>query len=213
MPSIAVISTDQDRMSLGSLELIEALLQENRKSFADERLNLPKQYRIENGLLLYGDRLCVQKDSVLCTRLIREVHDQVSTAHPSATKTYQLVSRQYHWKGMEATCKRYVRNCVPCQKGHPRQLRTPGYLQPLSVPDRPMQHLCIDFKDFPQDQHGYDQIMVIIDRLSKQAISIPCHKNIDAREMANLFIQWVYRFGHTPESIVSDQGPQFVSSF
>jgi transposase InsO family protein len=76
-----------------------------------------------------------------------------------------------------------------------------------------MQHLCIDFKDFPTDRYGYDQIMVIIDRLSKQAISIPCHKTIDARGMANLFIQWVYRFGHTPESIVSDRGPQFVSRF
>jgi len=76
-----------------------------------------------------------------------------------------------------------------------------------------MQHLCIDFKDFPRDKSGYDQIMVIIDRLSKQAISIPCHKTIDARGMAELFVQWVYRFGHTPETIVSDRGPQFVSSF
>ncbi|ELR08018.1 hypothetical protein GMDG_02856 [Pseudogymnoascus destructans 20631-21] len=31
--------------------------------------------------------------------------------------------------------------------------------------------------------------------------------------MAQLFIEWIYRFGHTPESIVSDRGPQFVSSF
>lgn len=76
-----------------------------------------------------------------------------------------------------------------------------------------MQHLCIDFKDFPKDKAGFDQIMVIIDRLSKQAITIPCHKTITARGMANLFIQWVYRFGHTPETIVSDRGPQFVSSF
>jgi hypothetical protein len=28
-----------------------------------------------------------------------------------------------------------------------------------------------------------------------------------------LFVQWVYRFGHTPETVVSDRGPQFVSSF
>lgn len=76
-----------------------------------------------------------------------------------------------------------------------------------------MQHLCIDFKEFPKDRDGYDQIMVIIDRLSKQAISIPCHKSIDAKGMAQLFIQWVYRFGHTPETIISNRGPQFVSRF
>jgi hypothetical protein len=55
--------------------------------------------------------------------------------------------------------------------------------------------------------------MVVIDRLSKQAISIPCHKTIDARGIANLFIQWVYQFRHTLETIISDQGPQFVSRF
>lgn len=211
--TISAIAPLQDVMNLDSLELIEALLQENRNSFIEERKTLPKQYRIENGLLLYGDRLCVPIDSSLYTRLIREVHDQISSAHPSASKTYRLLSRRYHWKGMGATCERYVRNCVPCRRGHPRQNRLPGYLQPLPAPDRPMQHLCIDFKEFPRDRSGYDQVMVIIDRLSKQATTIPCHKTIDARGMAALFIQWIYRFGHTPESIVSDRGPQFVSRF
>jgi len=71
----------------------------------------------------------------------------------------------------------------------------------------------MDFKEFPKDKHGYDAILVIIDRLGKDSVTIPCHKNIDARGLATLFIQWIYRFGHTPESIVSDRGPQFISSF
>ena len=211
--SLLVVEPTQETMSLDSLELIELLLQQNRTSFEKERRTLPDKYRIENGLLLYSNRLCVQPDSPACTRLIREAHDQVSSAHPSAKKTYQLLSRKYYWKGMEATCKRYVRNCLACRKAHPRQTRVPGLIHPLPIPDRPMQHLCIDFKEFPKDKAGYDQIMVVIDRLSKQAISIPCHKTIDARGMAELFIQWVYRFGHTPETIISDRGPQFVSSF
>jgi transposase InsO family protein len=71
----------------------------------------------------------------------------------------------------------------------------------------------MDFKEFPPDKHGYDSILVFIDRLGKDSVTIPCHKTIDARGMATLFVQWIYRFGHTPESIVSDRGPQFVSSF
>jgi transposase InsO family protein len=114
---------------------------------------------------------------------------------------------------MEATCKHYVRNCSACRRAHPRQARIPGLIHLLPIPERPMQHLCIDFKEFPKDKSGYHSIMVIIDRLSKQAISIPCHKTIDARGMAELFVQWVYRFGHTPETIISDRGPQFVSRF
>jgi hypothetical protein len=215
LPQVAIraLQAHKPTMELDSLELIETLLQKNRTSFAKERSDLPNKYRISNGLLLFENRLCVAEDPLLYTRLIREVHDQVSSAHPSAKKTYQLLSRQYHWKGMEATCQRYVRNCIACRRGHPRQTRLQGYLHLLPVPDRPMQHLCIDFKDFPKDRNGYDQIMVIIDRLSKQAITIPCHKTITARGLASLFVQWVYRFGHTPETIVSDRGPQFVSRF
>ena len=200
-------------MQLDSLQLTDALLQENRNSFDSERQNLPSRFRIQEGLLLQGNRLCIPTNSPLTTRLIREAHDQVSTAHPSATKTYHLLARRYYWKGMLATCKQYVRNCVACRRAHPRQLRPAGEIRPLPIPERPMQHLCMDFKEFPRDKHGYDQILVIIDRLSKQAVSIPCHKNVDSRGLAQLFIQWIYRFGHTPVSIVSDRGPQFVSSF
>lgn len=93
---VSILLPDQDVMNLGSLELVEALLKENRNSFDKERQLLPQPYRIDNGLLLYHDRLCIPEGSTLCTRLIREAHDQVSSAHPSATKTYQLLARQYY---------------------------------------------------------------------------------------------------------------------
>lgn len=48
----------------------------------------------------------------LRTHLIREVHDQVSTAHPGRDKTYQLLKDRYYWKGMLADVERYVRNCL-----------------------------------------------------------------------------------------------------
>lgn len=43
-----------------------------------------------------------------------------------------------------------------------------------------MQHLCIDFKSFFKDKHGFDSILVFIDRLSKDSVTIPYHKDIDA---------------------------------
>jgi hypothetical protein len=71
----------------------------------------------------------------------------------------------------------------------------------------------MDFKEFPRDKHGYDSILVIIDRLAKDSVTIPYYKTIDLRGLATLFVQWIYRFGHTPETIISNRGPQFVSSF
>jgi predicted aspartyl protease/transposase InsO family protein len=194
-------------------ELTRTLLQDNRDSFAEERKQLPADYTLSDGLLLYKTRLCVRRHSELCTSLIREVHNQVSTAHPSARKTYQLLAPSYYWPGMSTDCSTYVSNCRECRYSHPRQSKQQGFLHPLPIPEYPMQHLCMDFKSFPPDKHGYDSILVFIDRLSKTSVSIPCHKDIDAKGLARLFIEWIYRFGHCPESITSDRGPQFISAF
>jgi transposase InsO family protein len=198
---------------LDSVELVTKLRQVNRESFPGLRRTLPEGYHIEDGLLLHKGRLCVLRDTLLCTRLIQEAHSQPSSAHPGGTKTYQLLAPKYYWVGMGADCKRYVANCKDCRAAHSNQTKQQGLLHPLPVPAYPMQHLCMDFKEFPKDKHGFDTILVFIDRLGKDAVTIPCHKNIDARGVATLFLQWIYRFGHTPESIVSDRGPQFVSSF
>jgi hypothetical protein len=55
-----------------------------------------------------------------------------------------------------------------------------------------MQHLTMDFKEFLRDKHGYDSILVFMDRLGKSSVTIPCHKTTDARQMAQLFIEWIY---------------------
>jgi hypothetical protein len=65
----------------------------------------------------------------------------------------------------------------------------------------------MDFKEFPKDKHGYDAILVIIDRLGKDSVTVPCYKIIDARGLATLFIRWIYRFGHTLKTIILDHGP------
>jgi hypothetical protein len=43
--------------------------------------------KLEDGLLLYRDKLIVPDTNNLRTDLIREAHEQVSTAHPGRTKT------------------------------------------------------------------------------------------------------------------------------
>jgi hypothetical protein len=71
----------------------------------------------------------------------------------------------------------------------------------------------MDFKSFPLDKNGYDAILVVVDRLSKQAFSLPCFKTTNAKGMAELYIQHIYRSKGVPDSIVSDRGPQFISNF
>lgn len=200
--------------TFNSIQLILDLKKQNIAGFQSTRNDLPDDFSVDNeGILLYKQRMVLERHSELTTSLIHEAHTQISSAHPGGRKTYQLLAPKYYWRGMEVDCRRFVDNCTACQLNHARHTKKPGILNPLPIPNYPMQHICMDFKEFPPDKHGYDSILVIIDRLSKATVTIPCHKTITARQLARLYIEWIYRFGHSPETIISDRGPQFISSF
>ena len=61
--------------------------------------------------------------------------------------------------------------------------KTPGLLHPLPIPDKPWRDLSIDFKSFLLDKKGFNIVLVIVDRLTKQAISIPCFKTITIEDL------------------------------
>jgi hypothetical protein len=94
----------------------------------------------------------------------------------------------------------------------PRDL-PPGTLKPLLIPIRPWQHVSMDFCSFSKDHEGYDAIFVVVDRLTKRSVSIPCFKTTGAREMARLYVDHIYRWKGAPESIISDQEEQFILEF
>ena len=56
-------------------------------------------------------------------------------------------------------------------------------------------------------------VAIFVDRLSKRTITIPVRDTVTARELVPLFITHVLRYIGIPDSIVSDQGPQFISNF
>ena len=56
-------------------------------------------------------------------------------------------------------------------------------------------------------------VMVVVDYLGKHYISIPCHKTIDTKETAYLYIYYVYHIYKPLDTIVSNYRPQFISTF
>ena len=200
------------------LDLIDNLLRTNRTSetLTDAReaaVQPETDYTMEDGLLKHRGRLVVASEDNLRTQLIAEAHTQVSTAHPGKTKTRKLLSTRYFWPGMFSDVDRYVRNCETCRRTTVPRDKTPGLLKLLPIPDRPWQHISMDFHELPTDRQGYDMALVIVDRFGKRTFSIPCFKTINAKETARLFVRDVYRIYGPPDTIVSDRGPQFVSAF
>ena len=46
----------------------------------------------------------------------------------------------------------------------------------------------MDFKSFPYNKNGYNTILVIINRLSKQAFSLPYFKTTTIKDIVELYI-------------------------
>jgi hypothetical protein len=200
------------------LQLVDRVLQANR---TDPTLALyrgkaetdDEDWTMQDGLVLFKGRLVVPEDDELKVALTDELHKQPSVAHPGKTKTKGLMKARYYWPKMDEYLDRYVKNCHTCRRFHTPKDLPPGLLNPLPIPERPWQHISMDFRSFPKDKHGFDNVLVFVDRLTKRPISIPCHKDIDAKGTARLFLIYVYRHKGAPMTIVSDRGSQFISDF
>jgi len=71
----------------------------------------------------------------------------------------------------------------------------------------------MDFIEQLPDSTRFTAILVIVDRLSKQAIFIPTHDTITSLELVKLFLLHVFSKHGVPAHITSDRGTEFVSHF
>lgn len=165
--------------------------------------------------LRYRGKIYVPDSDALKLYLLKQHHEAPVAGHPGKAKTLDLLNRSYWWPGMRKESDRYVRNCFTCIRSKADRHSPYGLLQPLPIPTLPWSCISMDFvTGLPiMAGSGNDSVLNVVDRLTKQRHFIACKSNIDAPELAKLFIDHVFRLHGLPISIVSDRGPQFASQF
>ena len=86
-------------------------------------------------------------------------------------------------------------------------------LQPLLILGRLQQYITIDFRLFLKDRYRYDTIYVFVNRLTKRPISILYYKEIDAKGIARIFINYIFCQVGLLDSVILDYRPQFIVDF
>jgi len=140
------------------------------------------------------------------TVVIQSTHQ---LGHFGIKRTYRLIAQEYFWPRMRSEINEYVRLCPRCQQSKP----TPVVQRaPISFPltDR-FKTVHVDIVGpLPQSSNGNSFLLTMIDRYSRWFEAIPL-KSTTADICAEVFLHnWVARFG-LPDTVISDQGPQFES--
>ena len=65
----------------------------------------------------------------------------------------------------------------------------------------------------PRSKWGRDSIFIVVDRFSKMAHFIVCHKTDDATNVVDFFFKEIFCFHGVPRTIVSNRDAKFLSYF
>lgn len=214
------VNFDLDSINIASMqyfldtdpEFLQTLREETEKSKllkSFKNLELPKDYSYLDGIL-YFNELIVLPSLSLQLRVIKYRHESPTVGHFGFNKTYELISRDFHFPAITKVIKKYLKGCS-CVLAKASRHKPFGLVIPSSIPEAPWLHTQLDFiTDLPPSD-GYDSICIVKCMLTKMIHVLPCNKTISADQTAQLYVDKVFRYRGMPRSILSDRGPQFIS--
>jgi len=173
------------------------------------------QWKVISGALTYKGRIYVPEDDSLRGKVISVFHDNPESGHFGALMTAELASRDFYWPALDATVRKYIVGCELCHWIKAPHYARHGVNMPSVPPSRPWEGLTIDFvTDIPESTASeYTGILVIVDRLTKMAIYLPCQKDIDSPKLARLIFEHILCKHGVPDNIITDRGKEFTSRF
>jgi len=170
--------------------------------------------REKNGLLcqhsVYGRETQVVIPEALKQRISRYEHQSVLDVHPGSRRMHDTLRQSFYWPTIAVDVYEHVEQCPACAKNSLSERRHTSTMKLFSSLG-PFSRLSMDLLGaLTTSRGGQKHVLVICDRFTKLKRAIPL-RNATTLTVSSAFIDpWVAAHG-IPDSVLTDNGPQFVS--
>ncbi|KIM58628.1 hypothetical protein SCLCIDRAFT_27897 [Scleroderma citrinum Foug A] len=147
---------------------------------------------------------------------LKEYHDARPAGHPGVGAMMKKVLKHLWWPTIHRNVRQYVRGCQTCQTAKVNTHPTSPPITPHNVASNPFpfKQVSVDLVTDLPPARGCDSILTIVDQgLTKATFFLPMNKMASSADIVKLYHDAVYPNYRIPDAVISDCGPQFVSSF
>lgn len=137
-------------------------------------------------LLYYKYVIDVTATSPWRSRILDEFHSSLSAGHSRYLHTYKQISCNFCWPRVKIDVKQFVVSRDTFEQVNYETIQRHGSLQPLPVPFQTWSDIAISFTEGLSVVHGWNAILVVVDRLSKYGHFIPIKHPYSAAKISIL---------------------------
>jgi hypothetical protein len=168
----------------------------------------------EDGILMYRRKVYVPNDQELKSVIFSNMHKVPYVGHPCYQKTIVAVKKQNFWPGMKKEVAYFIARCLECQKVKVEHRHPASLLHPFPILEFKWEVVAMEFiTKFPRTTKQHDSIMVVVDKLTKDAHFIPVKSVHKAVDIAKIYMCRVAKLHGVPKMIVSEKDSKFTSNF
>ena len=175
-----------------------------------EEKELPKQWSISEGLRYYKHRIFIPNNEDLQTIIAKSCYDSKTPGHFGQEKTQEIITRDFYWKRITHCVNDYVRSCTTCQQAKALRHARFGSLSLLQVAYASWASISVDFITQIPNSTGNTLIIVVVARFTKMAHFIGLQENATAKEVAEAFLQQVWKLHGLSSEISLDRDAKFA---
>ena len=166
--------------------------------------------------MYWAGKLCVPEG--LCLEVTAAFHKL--WGHVGVRRMVQEMKRRVEFPSsmsVEKMVTKIKSGCQICQQTEPPNWQVSRKIQMAPIPDRIFSSVCLDIFSMPPEVWcgiGYDCMLVCVDRLSGWIVAKPTQNVVlTAEKAAHLMMDDGWNIFGVPETVTSDQGPQFAGTW